>query len=139
MDFFGIGAAIRGAALVYLNSARRTGRTTTMLERTRDGDVLVFATREHARTVEQLLKERGINAKCCVVPPDDRSRLPDKVGGTSGRVIFDHVWCERYYLDAIECAAREIHAMEETFSRRPAVGGDTMLKHQTIDRWERPL
>ena len=41
MDHFGIGAAIYGAARVYFQSARRTGRTTALLDGLKDGDRLV--------------------------------------------------------------------------------------------------
>ena len=43
MDHFGIGAAFRAMANVYITSARRTGRTTSLLESLKDGDRVVFA------------------------------------------------------------------------------------------------
>ena len=54
MDHFGIGAAMRGMALTYIQSARRTGRTTSVVESVKDGDRIVFADRREAERVRRL-------------------------------------------------------------------------------------
>ena len=48
MDHFGIGAAMRGMFLNYMHSARRSGRTTSLVESVKDGDRIVFAERREA-------------------------------------------------------------------------------------------
>ena len=43
MDHFGIGAALLGAANIYFNSARQTGRTTSLIESVKDGDRIIVS------------------------------------------------------------------------------------------------
>lgn len=104
MDQYGIGNALRGAALAYFQGARRTGRTTKLIERVRDGDRIVFATREEAARVQQLLRERGVRPECIVVPVDQPHRAVERIS-RSTRVLFDHCWIEQYHLRSIERAS----------------------------------
>lgn len=107
MDHFGIGAAMRGMALTYFQSARRTGRTTALVESVKDGDRIVFADSREAERVRRLCLERGITVECIVSDPKTPQRLFER-GTSKERTIFDHGWVEQYYLDVLEGHAREI-------------------------------
>ena len=90
-----------------MQSARRTGRTTSLVESVKDGDRICFACNTEARRVEQLLRERGVQVACIVVDP----KSPQDIfgyGTSQGRTIFDHDWVEQYYLAAIEHASVSI-------------------------------
>ncbi len=69
MDIFGIGTAIRGTVGVYFLSARRSGRTVQMINTLKDGDRVVFATSNMARTVERMARDRGVKIEYIVVNP----------------------------------------------------------------------
>lgn len=105
MDHFGIGNMLRGVANVMFMQIRGSGRTTSLVDSVKTGDRVVFTNTSHARRFEQLCKERGVKVECVVVPVDQPSRLFDRgsVPG-DGRLIFDHVWLEEYYLETIKQA-----------------------------------
>jgi hypothetical protein len=114
-DMFGIGQAIRGAALVYFTSSRGSGRTISMVESVKDGDRLVFATAKEARRVDRLCKERNVRVECVVVPPSNPQEVMGR-GTAQGRTIFDHSWIEQYYLAGIDRLGKDISYLEEQCS-----------------------
>ncbi len=69
MDHFGIGAAMLGGARIYVQSARRTGRTLSLVESAKEGDRLVFAEPREADRVRRLCLERGVKVDCIVIDP----------------------------------------------------------------------
>lgn len=107
MDHFGIGAAIRGAIDVYICAARRTGRTTALLESLKDGDRVVCHETKHQRELQRLCRERKLNVEVILVPvtkPEDVFMR----GTSEGRTLFDHAWLEAYYADVVEEAAKRV-------------------------------
>lgn len=109
MDQFGIGAAMRAAAVNYSQSARRSGRTTRLLESLRNGDRVIFHEEREARRVKLLARECGLDIRTMVVPVYDPAQLQGYAGG---RTFLDHGWVEEYYAQAIMRAAREIDFFE---------------------------
>ena len=101
MDIFGIGAAIMGAAEIYFRAARRTGRTTQLLNSLNDGDRVYFLERNHLRSFKRLAKERNLDIECCVIPVNDIHDIY-KMGTCQGRSVFDHSWVEAYHLLSIK-------------------------------------
>lgn len=63
MDSFGIGAALKGAALIYFQASRRTGRTTSLVESLKDGDRVIFTNSNEADRVKRICYELGIKIK----------------------------------------------------------------------------
>jgi hypothetical protein len=136
MDHFGIGAAMRGMLLNYQYSARQTGRTTSLVESVKDGDQVVFATRQEAERVERLIKERGINVKCIVVDPKEPNRLMERATLHGyGRTIFDHTWVEQFYANAIEHAANVIDTLQRETSGYGEAHRETARRALEIARW----
>jgi len=111
MDFFGIGAAIKGAMKIYFQSARATGRTTWLIDNLRDGDRVIFHNSTEATRVEHLCRERGVKIKWSVMSFDDINKILH-LKGSNKRLIFDHTWIERYYLRVIEKAQDDIRFFE---------------------------
>lgn len=119
MDHFGIGHGIQGAARIYFQSGRQTGRTSSLVESLKDGDRVVFTTEREGRRVQALCKERNISIEIIVCD----TRIPDRLfhrGPPSGneRTIFDHTWVEQYYKDALARAQDEIDQLQTNLSGR---------------------
>jgi len=136
MDHFGIGAAMRGMFLNYMHSARRSGRTTSLVESVKDGDRIVFAERREAERIEHLLNKRSVKVQCIVVDPRDPGRLIERGSlPGNGRTIFDHGWVERFYADAIERAADTIDHLQREASGFGEAHRETARQAEEIARW----
>jgi hypothetical protein len=72
MDHFGIGAAMVGMTRLYSQTARQTGRTTSLIESLKDGDRVCCATTEEARHLKRMCRDRGLQVTVITLPgPDD--------------------------------------------------------------------
>lgn len=134
MDHFGIGAAIAGAVRIYLQSAKGTGRTTSLVESVKDGDRIVFIDSTQAKRAQRLCQERGATVDCVVIDP----RQPDMIyqyPPAVGRTIFDHVWVEQFYLHAIERCQQDIDHLERRSSGFGAAHRETQRAIREMDRW----
>ncbi|WP_420408636.1 hypothetical protein [Hoeflea sp.] len=137
-DHFGIGAALRGAAQIYFQSARRTGRTVSMVESAKDGDVLIFTNVDEAKRVERLCKERGIQIRWMVADPHNPLSIFDRLKGpVEGRAIFDHSWVEQFYLNALDATAKDIQSLQNNLSGEGEPHRKTRREAAEIQRWEK--
>lgn len=137
MDHFGIGAAIYGAARVYFQSARRTGRTTALLDGLKDGDRVCCATSAEARDLERQCKERGLKVQVFTLPPNRALQVFDR-GTPQGRTIFDHGWVELYYLAALENARTELDHLQREASGFGAAHFETRAMARELANWGIP-
>lgn len=134
MDAFGIGNGVQGAVNIYCQSARRTGRTTALVESLKDGDRVVFTDRREADRVKHLCKELGVAIDTMVVETTDPSRLFDK-GTPTGRTVFDHSWVEKFYMEAIASAQKQIDHFQRETSGFGMAHVETRMKAQEIAKW----
>lgn len=134
MDHFGIGAAMQGMAQTYFQTARRTGRTVSLVESVKDGDRLIFTNRTEADRVYRLCQGRGVIAECIVIDPSRVSELFER-GSSKGRTIFDHSWVEQWYLSALENACKQLDTLECETSGYGEAHRETKRKAQEISRW----
>lgn len=134
MDLFGIGQAMMGAARVYFQSSRCTGRTISLIEAVKEGDRICFTTEREARRVVHLIKGRGITVDYIVVDPKHPDRLFER-GTGQGRTIFDHSWIEEYYLHGIDCMQQEIDHFETQLSGYGAAHRETKRQAIELSRW----
>ena len=134
MDHFGIGQAMRGITRIYCQSARRSGRTESLINSLKDGDRIVFSQSQEADRVRRLCRERKLKVKCIVINPKTPERIFDNPV-SDGRTIFDHSWIEEYYFMAIEKAQNEIKYFEMQSSGWLEVHEDTQRKAQEISKW----
>ncbi|MDH1336802.1 hypothetical protein N5D77_22055 [Comamonas thiooxydans] len=134
MDHFGIGAAVLASIRIYMQSARRTGRTTSLVESVKDGDRICFACSEEARRVEQLLRERGVQVACIVVDLESPWEIFGS-GTSQGRTLFDHGWVEQYYLSAIEHASSSIDHFQREASGYGEAHRETRRRAEEVARW----
>lgn len=135
MDHFGIGAAVQGAARVYFQSARRTGRTTSLVESLKDGDRVVFRSHSEAEHVLHMCKDRGVNVECIVIDPEDPSKLFER-NTSEGRTLFDHTWVEQYYFNVIAKAQRDIDYIERETSGYGAAHLETRRRAVELAKWQ---
>ena len=135
MDIFGIGAAIEGSVQIYLRTARSTGRSNYLVENIKDGDRVVFADPREANRVKRLCLERGLSVECIVVRPEDAYRLRE-YGPAKGRLMFDHVWVEMYYLHAIRQAGTDISQMQQFMSGAGAAEHPSQRAEYELRRWK---
>ena len=135
MDLFGIGSAVRGAMRIYFMSARSTGRTTRLVEILESGDTVVCVDTAQARRIVSLCKDNGqYNVDYIIVDPKYPDNVYHVLAGKEiqGRLIFDHVWIEQYYLHAIDSNIKYIDGLKNRFS-----GKKNRLTIQTDRRWPR--
>jgi hypothetical protein len=134
MDHFGIGAGMQAAAAIYMHSARRTGRTTSLVESVKDGDRIVFSDPREAARVKRLCDERGVYVDCRVVDP----KTPERVfefGTPQGRTRFDHTWVEQRYTAAIARTMQEIDHLEREASGYGEAHRETARTAEEIAKW----
>lgn len=134
MDHFGIGAAIQGAAKIYMQSARCTGRTTSLVESVKEGDRICFADSKEAERVRRLCLERGVAIECVVIDPKQPERIFER-GTPKGRTLFDHSWVQQYYLAAIERAGAEIDHFEQQASGYGEAHRETRRRAEELAKW----
>lgn len=135
MDHFGSGAGVQAAVAMYFACARRTGRTTSLVESLKDGDRVVFASVQESRRVEQLCKERGLTkVKFIVIDPSHPGRLFERPT-SEGRTIFDHQWVESFYTKVVLQAAKDLDHLERESSGYGAAHRETRRKMEELYRW----
>ena len=99
-------------AKMYFQSARRTGRTSLLIESLKDGDRVVCAALPEARRLQKLADARGVNVKFTVVEPS----RPELLTASTGRTVFDHSWVEQYYMASLKQCQSDIDTMQRNMS-----------------------
>lgn len=107
MDHFGIGTALQAMLQTYESTARRTGRTTSLIESLRDGDRVVVESAAAKRHIVGLLRERGLQVDVIVVDPVKFSELFNHAP-SQGRTLFEHTWLVARYKHLLEMGANDI-------------------------------
>jgi hypothetical protein len=115
MDHFGIGHAVAACLGMYINSARRTGRTTSLVESLKDGDRVVCLAGNEAQRLRELVRERGVDVEVIVVPIDQPHKLFEQAPAV-GRTIFDHTWVEAFYERSIRHTMEHLDHLERQAS-----------------------
>jgi hypothetical protein len=128
MDHFGIGAVMKNMVRMYSQVARRTGRTTSLVESVKNGDRIVFDSAAEAERVRHLVRERGATVECIVIPVDDVRRLFERPP-SEGRTIFDHTWIEQFYQREIDKCAAHIDTFERESSGYGAAHRETKRRY----------
>lgn len=118
MDHFGIGAALKGVVDAYFAGARRTGRTTSLVDSVHPGDrIICVDDRERARLL-QMLDERFAGARVVdvvVVRPSEPLSV-FAAGYSTGRTLFEHSWLEILYQRVIAQCAHDVDSLQRQTS-----------------------
>lgn len=134
MDHFGIGAAISGLVAAYTTVARRTGRTTSLVESVKAGDRIIFATKSECDRVRRLIFERGILVECVVADPCNHPELW-RIETGPGRTLFDHTWVELYYRHALQQATDTIDTLQGRMSGEGPAHRETRRRAVERQKW----
>ena len=134
MDHFGIGHGLRGAARIYSQSGRRTGRTTSLVESLKDGDRVICAEPREAERLRRLFRERSLQVECIVVNPT-RAREAADLPRSLGRTLFDHSWVELFYTSVIEQGVQDIDHLQQTLSAKSHDVQETARFAEEFSRW----
>lgn len=134
MDFFGIGAAVKGVTEIYFKASRQTGRTYRLLQSLKDGDRVYFATASEARHFENLCKCNGRDIECVVIPTTDPGQVFQR-GTTQGRAVFDHGWVEQFYREQLDNIERDIKRLEIETGGYGEAHEQTRMQAEQIARW----
>jgi hypothetical protein len=102
---YGIGSAALMAVYLYENASCASGRTTRLLDRAGNDDLIVCLTEQTARSYRQQLRRLGkpSTAVICVPISDDVDhRIRSCLHGRRYRhVHFDHSWIYEFYMDRL--------------------------------------
>jgi len=117
MDYFGIGSALKAGAEIYFRAARRSGRTTSLLESLKSGDRVIFKTQEEAHRFKRLALAQGKEIETIAADVNDSGidRIVNQ-RKARGRTIFDHNWVEARHLFSLENEMKLIDRMQKDFS-----------------------
>jgi hypothetical protein len=124
-------AAVAGMEMFELG-ARRTGRTSRLLEQVQDGDRIICLDRDR-RLLEQQLRDVGKTRVSVGSCPPDPALLLKKFGTMPrGRTFVDHEWCRAYFALAV-CEARRdlatlLAAMSKTWPDAPPAPRDDIAE-----------
>jgi len=135
MDFYGIGAAIQGAVNIYLQTARRSGRTTSLLGNLKDGDRVYFANQNECKHFQNQCRARKLNIECVVIPVREPNRVFERPP-SQGRAIFSHDWIEQLYKQRIEQTQNHIDQLERESSGTGEAHHETRIKAETLMKWQ---
>lgn len=112
MDENGMGSAALVGLRLFDAASRRSGRTERMIERARDGDVIVCSQDREAQRVKALLRKAGKNTAVvhAKASPGSLSHIVQAVafGARGGRVLFDHEFAYAYISAAIQDAEYDL-------------------------------
>lgn len=134
MDAFGIGNAVKGAVEVLFMSARRTGRTTALLEALKGGDRVICPNESSARHMRLELQKWRKKVSVLVVPVDNPAALFER-GTSEGRTVFDHPWLEGYYASELRRAAERVDHWQAQSSGFGAAHVETRKRAEEIHKW----
>lgn len=115
MDPYGIGNAYRAMAMMYTQASRRTGRTTQMLDRLKNGDRVVCLESAEVHRLKRLCHERGLEVEFITCSPKDPGQLLMR-GTPEGQSVFEHTWVERFFASRIEHLVEEFAQLQRDLS-----------------------
>lgn len=124
---------LRAALNLFEQGARRSGRTTRMIEALRNGDTIICASGAYAGELTRLIgRERpeliSVRVFVCETFEDAYRRTRG-----AGRVILDHEWVRVFYHRALDQAERELADL--TFYNAPAGDQHRDKLQERFEEW----
>lgn len=111
MDKYGFGGYVRNLVKQARDAMCQTGRTTSMLDRLKPNDLVVFVCHEDAAFFKRKAASAGKEFNFIVCPPKELHRLYDYTRGRT--VVLDHRWVEEYFELVVEQAMQSISDIEK--------------------------
>lgn len=136
MDHFGIGNAMIGVMETYFRSARRSGRSESLLESVKSGDRIVFLTTKEANTFKRLCQQRSLEISVVTIPVNRITAIFDCGERPKGRTLFDHSWLEEFYRQGVHHMVDHIDRVQKESSGRDAPAHrETQRAKKEASRW----
>jgi hypothetical protein len=107
-DEYGFSAAMAAGLHLFDLAGRRSGRTTRMIERAQDGDLIVCATECERRRLQRLLRDAGKPGVRVIHVGEGESPVSRLGGRRQGRAFFDHEWTRRHFVAALRNAESDL-------------------------------
>lgn len=118
MDIFGIEPMIRGVMNCLFRSHRGSGRTSNMLKLVEDGDTIVFSNMQEANRIKYILLTMKKDVTTIVCSPKKLDELFNRLyGRNTGKIIFDHEWLEKYYINTFENASSMLSRFQKELDK----------------------
>lgn len=134
MDIFGIGAALKGCFSTYLQSARGTGRSSSMYNSLKNGDRVICLNHRDASEVEKQCRARGLEVETLTVSVE---RMDVHGLGTSqGRTVFDHRFVEAFHEKSIDESINHLDCIEKHLSGFDHRHIETKMKAMELSKWD---
>ena len=111
-------AALKFATHLFIESARRTGRTTLMIEQVKHGDVVLCPNAHVRHHIQRLLNSRGVHAQARECKPF-LSAMYEVCGQLpmSYKVHADHTFIEDLYQERVDGFGRAINEAFAQFNK----------------------
>lgn len=117
MDKYGFGGYVRNLVKQAQFNMCQTGRTTSMLDRVKPTDLVVFVRHEDAAFFKRKAASAGKEFNFIVCPPKELHLLSDYARGRT--VVLDHRWVEEYFELVVEQAMQSISDIEKIRQPEP--------------------
>ena len=120
MNDHGFGEKLKELTENFIKSCRQTGRTTSLIDSLKDGDIVIFYNTPEAKRIQNLsLVEKNVKIHAVVINPklndsEISYKLNEiKIENKNNRIVFDHSWIEKYYLVTIEQAIANLDYVQK--------------------------
>lgn len=135
-DFFGISDGVIGAVNILMRAGRGVGRTKSLIENLKSGDRVVCHDPQETKRISNILRQEGIDDVTVITCTGDKLDRLREHPRPEGRLIFDHTWVERFYLDRIADAQREFEFIQNEFSGPEEKSDPTTFKQREVAKWQ---
>jgi hypothetical protein len=144
---FGVTAAMKLALRTFEFHSRKTGRTTTLIEAAREGDIIITSSQQHKRVIEGALREKESESLATtgrrpaekvsvfvVDPKRDIRALPNVIPAKAitGRILYDHEFIREYWEARFDDIGSDLTEVAERMGRETP----PPMRHQKQDSME---
>lgn len=113
---YGIKIALASYLRVWREAARRTGRTSKMLDGMESGQVVIVPPGEnYRRYIQNMAQDKGLCITVVSLSPSDPEAQNLRAMG--GKYVFDHKFVEEFYECEIDRAERRLNALADYLNR----------------------
>lgn len=108
-------SVLRSSMNAFIEGSRGTGRTTRVINEITDKSILIVDNAAMKRFIETRLKEAGKTAGNVIVA-GNQFQLEETIRGRKcSKLLFDHVFIEKLFFEAIKEPAKWINFMEHRY------------------------
>lgn len=125
-DTHRLSEAIHMAMRMHELGARQSGRTSRMVERVRDGEMVVCLNAASARRMTELLRQQGKHRVRVVTSAPQQNEFVSTTAGYSGRLHLDHSFVWEWFSRALIDARNELDGIAKSRDTRASTNDDDL-------------